>query len=361
MKKQLLESEADNLELDFERICILYANAKLGYFGIFLSLFFLGFIVSRLVTPNIALVWMVAVLLAYIPRLYLSIRFKRKLEMKQITPENIGPQLTFQNPYENGAFSGQVSSVNVQAFVGILFCAVTILSMIAGGSMAYSTSRKLILLFMNLTLLSLIIKCIWMQDILYIALAGYLVAGYIILTKLIFKQNKTLMENIALKIENRNQSFIDPLTELWNRRRLYLFIGKVIELSKRSGDPFSLILLDIDHFKRYNDTHGHNAGDSILIKISEILLDCSREQDLVVRYGGEEFIVVLPNTSISQAEIIAERILTNVRKNTDVTISAGLAQYTGQTDFDQLVNQADEALYAAKNSGRDRFVMAAAG
>ena len=213
---------------------------------------------------------------------------------------------------------------------------------------------------MNLTLLSLIVKCIWMQDILYMALAGYLIMGYIVLTKLIFKQNKTLLENIALKIENRNQSFLDPLTELWNRRRLYLFIDKVIELSKRSSDPFSLILLDIDHFKQYNDTNGHNAGDNILIKISEILLDCSREQDLVVRYGGEEFMVVLPNTNIRQAEVIAERILTNVRKNTSVTISAGLAQYTGQTNFDQLVHQADVSLYAAKNSGRDRFVVAAA-
>ena len=359
-----MRKDKTNPELDFERICILYANAKLGYFGIFLSLFFLGFIVSRLVSPKIALAWMVAVLLAYIPRLLLSIRFKRKLEKKEITPENIGPweHYFFLNTFLPFTCFTTVVFLPYKenTFVGILFCAVTILSMIAGGSMAYSTSKKLILLFMNLTLLSLIARCFWMQDILFMALAGYLITGYVILTKLIFKQNKTLLENIALKIENRNQSFIDPLTKLWNRRRLYLFTDKMVQLSKRSGEPFSLIILDIDHFKQYNDTHGHNAGDKILIKISKILLDCSREQDLVVRYGGEEFMVVLPNTNINQTKIIAERIHTNVRKITDVTISAGLAQYTDQLNFDHLVQQADEALYAAKNNGRDRFTLATA-
>ena len=95
-------------------------------------------------------------------------------------------------------------------------------------------------------------------------------------------------------------------------------------------------------------------------EISGILLKCSREQDLVVRYGGEEFMMVLPSTTIEQAKIIAERIHTTVKNSTDVTISAGLAVYSDQMDFNQLVHQADNALYAAKENGRNRFVVAGA-
>ncbi len=89
-------------------------------------------------------------------------------------------------------------------------------------------------------------------------------------------------------------------------------------------------------------------------------MKCSREQDLVVRYGGEEFMMVLPKTNIRQAEITAERIRTKVKENTKVTISAGLSEYIDQEDFDQLVKRADEALYQAKEDGRDRFVVAGA-
>lgn len=330
-----------------------------------LCVVFLGYFINQFSSFHTAVTWVAVVYVSYIPRIFLSIIFNRKLNNNEITKDNI-------RPWENYHFLNTILPFacftaviflpyGENEFIGMLLCTIAVITMIAGGVLLYSTSKKMILMFINFTMLSLIARCLWVQELRFSILAIFLITSYFFLTKLIFTQNRILLENIALKIENRKQSFIDPLTELWNRRRLYLFIGKVIELSKRSSDPFSLILLDIDHFKQYNDTHGHNAGDDILIKISGILLDCSREQDLVVRYGGEEFMVVLPNTSIGQAEIIAERILTNVRKNTDVTISAGLAQYTGQTNFDQLVHQADEALYAAKNSGRDRFVMAAAG
>jgi len=178
--------------------------------------------------------------------------------------------------------------------------------------------------------------------------------------RLAHKQNKVLIENISLRIESKNQSLIDPLTKLWNRRRLYLFIEKLIPTAQRSGEPFIVIMLDIDHFKEFNDTHGHNAGDDLLVAISGILLRCSRSQDLVIRYGGEEFMMVLPSTNIEQASILAERIHTTVNKNTDVTISAGVAVYSDKMDFKQLVQQADNALYAAKEDGRDKFIVAGA-
>ena len=88
---------------------------------------------------------------------------------------------------------------------------------------------------------------------------------------LIIRQHKTLIENIALKIENNKFSLIDPLTKLWNRRRLDLHVEKLVPASRRSGEPFSLIFLDIDHFKQYNDMYGHSKGDELLKKVAEVL------------------------------------------------------------------------------------------
>lgn len=177
---------------------------------------------------------------------------------------------------------------------------------------------------------------------------------------LFIKQNKLLLEIIALKVENKNQSLEDPLTKLCNRRRLSLHIDKLIPLARRSGEPFSIIMLDIDHFKKYNDTYGHVAGDDLLIQVSRNIEKCSRDQDLIARYGGEEFLVVLPATNIEQATIIAERIRRTVKENTNVTVSAGLAIFSDKMDFNQLVQNADKALYKAKDDGRDRFVVASA-
>ena len=162
-----------------------------------------------------------------------------------------------------------------------------------------------------------------------------------------------MIENISLKLDNQHQSFIDPLTSLWNRRRLQLFLEMLIPSAKRSGKPFSIILMDIDHFKAFNDRNGHNAGDRLLVVIAEILKQCAREQDLVVRYGGEEFMIVLPSTQLEDARIVAQRISASVRASTDVTLSAGLEEYSHSMDIETLVQRADKALYAAKLAGRD--------
>ena len=151
---------------------------------------------------------------------------------------------------------------------------------------------------------------------------------------------------------------MDPLTKLGNRRRLYLYIDKLIPTSRRSDEPFSIIIADIDNFKQYNDTHGHNAGDDLLVAVAKRILESTRDQDLVVRYGGEEFMVVLPLTNIEQAKILAKRMCATVKADTAVTISAGLAVYSINMDFAQLVHEADEALYGAKDAGRDNFKVA---
>jgi diguanylate cyclase (GGDEF)-like protein len=167
-----------------------------------------------------------------------------------------------------------------------------------------------------------------------------------------------LIENIALRIENGHQSLTDPLTKLGNRRRLYLLIENLVPSSLRRKDPFSIVILDIDHFKKFNDKNGHSAGDDLLIKVSNILVECSRDQDLAVRYGGEEFLLVLPSTSLEKATILVERIQDSIKESTTITFSAGIATHNDKMNFEQLLEKADQCLYAAKTSGRNRFVLA---
>ena len=193
-------------------------------------------------------------------------------------------------------------------FIALLYYAVIIMTLISGSIPSYSTSLPVIYLFMSVSMLPLIAKTFWLQEAIFNALGLLLVVAFLLLSRLLPRQNKLLVENIALRIENEHQSLTDPLTKLGNRRRLYLFTETLAPSSLRRKDPFSIVLLDIDHFKLFNDKLGHSAGDDLLVQVSEILKDCSRDQDLVVRYGGEEFLLVLPSTNLESAQILIDRI-----------------------------------------------------
>ncbi len=160
----------------------------------------------------------------------------------------------------------------------------------------------------------------------------------------------------------------DPLTQLANRRFLMKTLDREFQRSVRNNDPLSMVMADIDHFKRINDTYGHQQGDVVLKAVSEALLDELREYDLAARFGGEEFALILPGTELPQATAAAERIRKRVSrlkfegalKPLVLTISLGVA--TGPrkdvTVFDDLVRLSDDALYAAKREGRNRVVIA---
>ena len=153
----------------------------------------------------------------------------------------------------------------------------------------------------------------------------------------------------------------DSLTGLKNRRAFDEALAKAFEHAKRHGEPLSLLLLDVDHFKEYNDTFGHPAGDDALRQVGRLLSETTRTGELIARYGGEEFAVVLPKTDLHNALALAERFRRAVEASSwsrrDVTVSVGAATLTlTMPDPAALVTAADKALYRAKAQGRNRVL-----
>ncbi len=159
----------------------------------------------------------------------------------------------------------------------------------------------------------------------------------------------------------------DPLTNLYNRRYFNEISDMLINLSNRERKAFSVLMIDIDRFKVINDTYGHIIGDHVLKELSNILLKLTRQSDVVVRYGGEEFVVLLPNTKIDGATLIAKKIHSTI-ENLEIhidnnilkfTVSIGVTQcdWSGENSIDSLMHRADESLYEAKRSGRNRVVV----
>ncbi len=159
----------------------------------------------------------------------------------------------------------------------------------------------------------------------------------------------------------------DVLTLLPNRRKIIVDLQEEVIRSNRYDTPLSISLMDIDHFKNVNDTYGHITGDEVLRTLAAQLREQIRHPDTIGRYGGEEFLIVLPNSELKAAAEQASRLCQRVRamqvgsngQTLSVTISIGVAQYRiGRENWEQFLNRADAALYKAKDAGRDRWAVA---
>lgn len=167
------------------------------------------------------------------------------------------------------------------------------------------------------------------------------------------------IENARLFAETKRLANTDELTGLYNHRHFYHLCGSEVNRARRYGRPLSLIMLDLDHFKQFNDQYGHLAGDEALRRLAQILRRNSRGVDMVARYGGEEFAIILPETDLEQAAIQADRLRAAVAEyrwpQGRLTVSLGVASLTQEmTKAKELVQAADQALYQAKAGGRNR-------
>jgi diguanylate cyclase (GGDEF)-like protein len=151
-------------------------------------------------------------------------------------------------------------------------------------------------------------------------------------------------------------SLEDHLTGLGNRRLLDIHFERAFALANRYEKELALIMLDVDHFKNYNDEHGHQAGDKALVDLAATIRKHLRETDLAFRYGGEEFLLLLPEIDPDTCLKVAEKLRLAVAKETDVTISLGVVSYRPGSTGEEMIRQADKALYQAKQQGRNRVV-----
>jgi diguanylate cyclase (GGDEF)-like protein len=180
------------------------------------------------------------------------------------------------------------------------------------------------------------------------------------------------IENARLFEETRQLASTDELTGLANHRQFYQQLAREVRRAQRYKRPLTLLMLDLDHFKGYNDRYGHLAGDHALRETGEVLRRNARDVDILARYGGEEFAVILPETDLNQAAFQAERIRAAIATHPyrgkesspdgDITVSIGVAMLTpGMRKIEQLVHDADQALYRAKGQGRNRLELAPVG
>ena len=178
-----------------------------------------------------------------------------------------------------------------------------------------------------------------------------------------YSRNKSYKQALELSDKYQQLAHFDTLTQLSNRRDALHIFKREQARAIRNNQPLSIILCDVDHFKKINDHHGHNAGDAALKALAKLFTDSMREQDCVARWGGEEFLFILPNTDFKNAYVFADKIKNKIQKhiinyedkNISMTISMGVEQFKSTQTIDEVINTADKYLYQAKDAGRNQI------
>lgn len=186
-------------------------------------------------------------------------------------------------------------------------------------------------------------------------------------TERLIKEKKQLETQLG----NMNRSLdlatrIDPMTGLANRRGIMEMIEQEFSRAHRHQRPTSIIMADLDYFKKVNDTHGFNTGDDVLVEVSRVLKSCLRNEDICSRWGGEEFLILLPETPLEGALAVANKIRESVamtefkanRPGIQITISLGICEYHPDQNIFEAISRADQALHQAKLGGRNRAIVA---
>ena len=180
--------------------------------------------------------------------------------------------------------------------------------------------------------------------------------------KRVLKERNLTNERIRMMEKLQKLAVTDGLTKLYNSRSFYSQLETEVDRFNRYKHPLALLLLDLDHFKDYNDTYGHLEGDKVLVRFSQIIKTCLRANDTAYRYGGEEFTVILPETGGDEAGLVAQRIRAALEterfspingKEVKITISIGVTEYQTKEELSTFIQRADRAMYRSKQKGRN--------
>ena len=184
--------------------------------------------------------------------------------------------------------------------------------------------------------------------------------------KRVLKERDLTNERIRMMEKLQKLAVTDGLTKLYNSRSFYSQLETEVDRFNRYKHPLALLLLDLDHFKDYNDTYGHLEGDKVLVRFSQIIKSCLRANDTAYRYGGEEFTVILPETGGEEAGTVAQRIRAALEaerfspvngKAVKITISIGVTEYQPKEELSSFIQRADKAMYRSKQKGRNMVSM----
>ena len=189
----------------------------------------------------------------------------------------------------------------------------------------------------------------------------------IVRLKRVLRERALIAQRRQMEHQLRELTITDDLTKLYNMRHLYYQLQLEMDRALRYRAPLSLLLLDVDEFKGYNDTYGHLEGDKVLVKLGEVIRECLRKSDTAYRYGGDEFMVVLPEAKGNEAMNVAERIrerFPSVNPNgpsngsIDTTVSIGVAEYLPGENLSEFIKRADQTMYEAKKRGGNQSLFA---
>jgi diguanylate cyclase (GGDEF)-like protein len=182
----------------------------------------------------------------------------------------------------------------------------------------------------------------------------------------VLKERELTKERVRMMEKLQKLAVTDGLTKLYNSRSFYSQLETEVDRYNRYKHPLALLLLDLDHFKEYNDSYGHLEGDKVLVRFSQIIKSCLRTNDSAYRYGGEEFTVILPETAGAEAKTVAQRIRSALESerfspenggDVQITISIGVTEYHPKEELSTFIQRADKAMYLSKQNGRNKVSM----
>lgn len=372
-----------------EQVKILYSNSEFSMLASIINSIILTVILWNQFNKNHLLIWFSAVLLISLGRYYLIYKYKKSMASRYYKADK-WCKLMFTGIFLIGIVWGTAGVVffPVNSLPHQTFMTLILGGMIAGSVPVYSIFYPVFTIFALTVILPIAVRFFLFNELIQSATGTVILVFGAVMLAAAKKMNSTTIFSMQLKFENRDLIYSllsekerveklnheleskrkkllemtrrDGLTQLFNHNYIYECLDIEIAKSKRYKKELSIIMFDIDHFKQINDTYGHQKGDEVLKRIAEQLIRDTRRVDYLGRYGGEEFLIVLPETGIENAVRVAERIRVNIENiiwndiDKRITISGGVKEYSGES-ITEFVAAADILLYAAKQKGRNQI------